>query len=975
MELRASSWASQGKHSFIRVEEQVQRDSSGKIRVIHTKEMVGDQIIVKLPEGATQQAAEATAAKIGGRAGSRPFAPDTWLFKLERKLEAVPEGMENLKSSGAVIDYTEPNLIIRSARLPNDPKVTDFTSWQLYNNTQIDKDIRASKAWDRRTSAAYGTTNKVLVAVLDSGVRYSHEDLAANMWRNPGEIAGNGVDDDSNGWVDDVYGIDAFGTEDWNDRDNDAKKDGNIFENGYTDSNNNGVWDVDVDPMDENGHGSHCAGEIGSVGNNGLGSAGVAWNGVEIMALRFIGPTGGSTSDEVLCMDYARLRGVKVINGSFGQDGGQSQTEIDAITRLNNSGVILVAAAGNGGADNIGDDNNGSAPFYPASYTNGNIISVGATDRNDNKTTFSNFGASAVDLFAPGENVYACGTGADNSYFSGSGTSFAAPLVTGALALLVAEYPNDTVSQRVNRVVSTNAVDVIPALSGLCLTGGRLNLAKLLPAADVSTLPTAVTWHRPDYAEPLISSTMRTPTNIAYSNNVTIYSGVKKFNNTNGVNTYGLVNQTGGWLLYRTSSAVSWSSNALSWHTNNGDYQFWKATISNVPVRTYQYYLQLDFDSGARTTYAFSTNNTDGFATSTNQATAQASPYTFSVPKTAATLTLSGTDQTYNGSARSVSVTTTPSGLSNTVTYNGSSSAPTNAGTYSVVATINDSTYQGTASSTLTITKASATVTLASLSQTYNGTARAATATTSPSRLTTDITYDGSPTAPVNAGTYAVVANVNDTNYSGSSSGTLQISKASATVNLSNLSQTYDGSPKAVAVSTSPSGLSCTVTYGGSATVPSAVGTYTVNVTVSDANYQGSASGTLSINAPPGPTFASTFGSTTPTSDNDGDGVPALIEYALGGSTNSNDLNLLPTAVLTGSSLSITAMVRTNDTNLLIYPQATYDLTSSNNWTSSGFTTNTSNQTNVPTGFQRREYQYNAGTNPRAFLKLSVEQK
>lgn len=1046
VELRASSWASQGKHSFIRVEEQVQRDSSGKIRVLHTKEMVGDQIIVKLPEGATQQAAEAMAAKIGGRAGSHPFAPDTWLFKLERKLEAVPEGMENLKSSGAVIDYTEPDLIVRPARLPNDPKVTDFTSWHLYNNTQIDKDSRAAKAWDRRISAAYGTTNKVLVAVIDTGVRYSHEDLSANMWRNPGETPGDGVDNDSNGWIDDIYGIDAYGTEDWNDRDNDAKKDSNIFENGYTDSNNNGVWDVDVDPMDENGHGSHCAGEIGAVGNNGLGSAGVAWTGVEIMALRFIGPTGGSTSDEVLCMDYARLKGVKVINGSFGQDGGQSQTEIDAITRLNNSGVILVAAAGNGGADNIGDDNNGSAPFYPASYTNGNIISVGATDRNDNKTTFSNFGASAVDLFAPGDNIYACGTGADNSYFSGSGTSFAAPLVTGALALLVAEYPNDTVSQRVNRVVSTNAVDVIPALSGLCVTGGRLNLAKLLPATDVSTLPPAVAWHRPDYSEPLISSTMRTPTNIAYSNNVTIYSGVKKFNNSNGVNTYGLVNQTGGWLFYRTSSAVSWSSNVLTWHTNNGDYQFWKGALSNVPARTFEYYLQLDFDSGARTTYSYSTNNADGFATTTNQATAQASPYSFTVPKAAATLTLSGTNQTYNGSARSVSVSTTPSGLSNTITYNGSSSAPTNAGTYSVVATINDSNYQGSANTTLTITKASATislgnlsqtydgtaravtptttpsglataltyngsssaptnvgsytvvgtitdnnyqgsvtntlavakatatVTLANLSQTYDGSARAITATTSPSGLITDITYDGSATAPVNAGSYAVVATVNNANYSGSASGTLQVAKASATVSLSNLSQTYDGSPKAATVTTSPSGLSCSVTYAGSATVPSAVGAYAVAASVGDANYQGSASGTLSITAPPGPTFASTFGSTAPTSDSDGDGVPALVEYALGGGTNGNDLNLLPVPTLAGANISMAAVVRTNDTNLTIYPQAAYNL-SSTNWTSSGFTTNTSNQTNVPAGFQRREYQFNAGTNPRAFLKLTIQQQ
>jgi subtilisin family serine protease len=974
IELRASSWAAPGKHSFVRLEEEMKKDPSGNLVVLHRKEMVGDQIIVKLPEGATQQDAEAMAGKIGGRAGSRPFAPTTWLFKLDQKLEAVPEGMENLRSSGAVIDYTEPDLIVRPARLPNDPKVTDFTSWHLYNNAQIDKDIKAARAWDRRTSAAYGTTNKVIVAVLDSGVRYTHQDLTGNMWRNPGEIAGDGIDNDNNGWKDDVYGIDAYDSEDWNDRDDDARKDTN---EGFlllnSDTNGNGIVDLDSDPMDLDGHGTHCAGLIGAVGNNGIGLAGVAWSGVEIMALRFIDGTG-SLSDEVLCMDYARLRGAKVINASFGQDGGQSQTEIDAITRLNSSGVILVAAAGNGGIDYIGDNNNGSAPFYPASYSNSNIIAVGATDRNDNKISFSNYGATAVDLFAPGDNLYSTRTGTDTSYSSGSGTSFAAPIVSGALALLIAEYPTETVSQRVARVVNTNAVDIIPALSGLCVTGGRLNLAKLLPAADASTLPKALAWHRPDHLEGLIPSAMRIPSTITLSNTVTIYTGLKKFNNFDGVNTNGLVNQTGGWLFYRTSSAVSWSSNALAWHTNNGDYQFWKGTLSNVPARTFEYYLQLDFDSGARTTYSHFTNNADGFATTTNQATAQASPYTFTVPKAAATVTLSSTSQTYNGFARSVTVTTAPSGLPTTLTYHGSSSAPTNAGTYNVVATVTDPNYEGSATNTLTITKSSATITLGNLSQTYDASSKSATASTTPAGLTVGLTYDGSASSPTNAGTYAVVGTINDTNYSGSASGTLEISKATATVQISNLSQIYDGSTKPITVTTTPSGLSVLVTYDGSATAPSAVGTYAVSATVTHSNYQGSVSGTLSITDPPTATFASTFGGTTPTSDGDGDGVPALVEYALGGGTNGNDQSLLPVATLTGSTLSMSAVVRTNDTNLLIYPEATLDLGSSTSWTTSGFTTNTSTS-GVPDGFAQKTYEFNASTNRRAFLKLTIQQQ
>ena len=897
VEMRASSWAAPGKHAFIRVEEQVHRDASGKIRVLHIKEMVGDQIIVKLPEGSTQENAEALASKIGAQAGSRPFAPDTWLFKLDQKLEAVPEGMENLKSTGAVIDYTEPDLIVRPARLPNDPKVTDFTTWHLYNNTQIDRDIKAARAWDRRTTAAYGTTNKVIVAVLDSGVRYSHQDLSANMWRNPGEIAGDGIDNDNNGWKDDIYGIDAADSDDWTDLDNDAKKD--TLESPF------GSLNLDSDPMDTDGHGTHCAGLIGAVGNNGIGLAGVAWTGVEIMALRFIDGTG-SVSDEVLCMDYARLRGAKVINASFGQDGGESSTERNAINRLNSSGVILVAAAGNGGSDYVGDDNNGSAPFYPASYTNGNIIAVGATDRNDNKANFSNFGATAVDLFAPGDNMYSTRTGSDTSYSSGSGTSFAAPVVSGALALLIAEYPSDTVAQRVARVINTNAVDVIPALSGLCATGGRLNLAKLLPAADVNTLPPALVWHRPDHLEGLIPSAMRTPSTITLSNDVTIYSGLRKFNNTNGVNSNGLVNQSGGWLFYRTSPAVAWTSNALVWHTNNGDYQFWKATIPSVPARTFQYYLQLDFESGARTTYSYYTNNPDGFATTTNLTTAQASPYSFAVAKASATITLSNLNPTYNGSARPVTAATTPSGLTTSITYNGNSPAPVNAGTYTVVAMVSDANYEGSTTNTLTISKASTTI------------------STPPSA------------SPIRAGQSLASSFL--------SGGTASVAGAFAF-----------SSPGAVPeLGTSPQA---------------------VTFTPADfANYL----------------TASTFASVTvggvenPTGDADGDGVPNLLEHALAEfpspSTGPSSATQMTTQSVeadgqSNTTITLTALVRTNDPNLVFTPEATLGLGSSSSWTSSGFTLNTNNQTNVPAGFERREYQFNAGTNPRAFLKLTIQQQ
>ncbi|MEY3481181.1 MAG: hypothetical protein RIQ71_1956 [Verrucomicrobiota bacterium] len=845
--LRAASFRAGGKYPFIRVEQEITFEADGRAKILGTREMVGDQIIVKLRVGATQLGAESLASLIGAKATPRPFAPDTWIFKLGRTLDAVPDGLQKANSSPAPVDYAEPDLLVRPARLPNDPKVTDFTAWHLYNNTQIDKDIRAAKAWDRRASAAYGTTNKVIVAVLDTGVRYSHQDLSANMWRNPGETPGDGIDNDGNGWKDDIYGIDAYGSEDFSDanfnalRDPDTRPGPFSNEETYTDSNGNGVWDVDSDPMDTDGHGTHCAGLIGASGNNGVGSSGVAWAGVEIMALRFINGTG-SLSDEILCMDYARRHGAKVISGSFGQDGGQSQAEIDAISRLNSSGVVFVAAAGNGGTDYIGDNNNGSLPFYPASYSNANIIAVGATDRNDNKTGFSNYGATAVDLFAPGDNIYSTRAGSDTSYSSGSGTSFAAPIVAGAVALLVSEYPSDTVSQRVARVISPSAVDVVPALAGLCVTGGRLNLAKLLPAADADTLPQALVWHRPSYTEPLINSAMRTPAVIAISNNITVYSGFKKFNNTNGVNTNGLVNQTGGWLFYRSSPAVSWSSNALGWHTNSGDYQFWKGAISNVPAGTTEYFLQMEFDSGARTTYSFYTNNADGFSTGTNQATAQTSPYAFSISKNAAIVTIGGTKQTYVGTARPVVVGTTPAGLATVVTYNGIASAPTNAGTYSVVASIDDANYEGTAAATLTVAKAAAGIVLGDLSQVYNGVARAVSVATTPPGLLTTVTYNGAASAPTNAGTYTVVASITDTNYQGSATNILTIGRATPVIGEIPVAAaiTYGETLASSVLSGGATDVAGSFTFSAPATIPTAgTNSHSVTFTPADtANYE-----------------------------------------------------------------------------------------------------------------------------------------
>ncbi len=220
---------------------------------------------------------------------------------------------------------------------------------------------------------------------------------------------------------------------------------------------------------------------------------------------------------------------------------------------------------------------------------------------------------------------------------------------------------------------------------------------------------------------------------------------------------------------------------------------------------------------------------------------------TLVIGKGTATVNLGSLSQTYDGTAKAASAITAPTGKAVTFTYDGSPTAPTNAGSYAVVGTISDVNYQGTASGTLVIGKGGATVTLGSLSQTFDGTAKAASATTTPAGKAVTFTYDGSPTAPTNAGSYTVVGTVNDANYTGTASGTLVIGKGGATVTLGSLSQTYDGTVKPVTATTAPAGKAVTFTYDGLATTPINTGSYAVVATINDANYQGTASGTLVI--------------------------------------------------------------------------------------------------------------------------------
>ncbi|QEE26922.1 hypothetical protein FTW19_02220 [Terriglobus albidus] len=220
---------------------------------------------------------------------------------------------------------------------------------------------------------------------------------------------------------------------------------------------------------------------------------------------------------------------------------------------------------------------------------------------------------------------------------------------------------------------------------------------------------------------------------------------------------------------------------------------------------------------------------------------------TLAIGKATAPVTLGSLSATYDSNAHAATATTTPTGLTVNFTYNGSATVPTAAGSYAVVATVSDTNYQGTANGTLTIGKATAPVTLGSLSATYDGNAHAATAITTPTALTVNFTYNGSTTVPTAAGSYAVVATISDANYQGTANGTLTIGKATATVTLANLSANYDGSAHAATATTTPTGLTVTLTYNGSSSAPTAAGSYAVVATVNDANYQGSTTGTLII--------------------------------------------------------------------------------------------------------------------------------
>ncbi|SFR67812.1 S8 family peptidase [Anaeromicropila populeti] len=383
-----------------------------------------DRIIVALKTDADYQfAMESSGVIFEQQLSQENDKYDVALYSIEDKTEeGVKQAIDSLEKNPAVA-YAEPDYILTASdTVPNDPSYS-----QLYGMEKIS----APGAWDMCTG-----TSDIVVGIIDSGVDYTHPDLANNIWVNPGEIAGNGIDDDANGYIDDIHG--------WN----------------FVDDSN--------DPMDDNGHGTHVAGTVGAVGNNGTGVVGVNWT-TSIAVLKFLDADGsGYTSDAILAINYAEEMGFDILNNSWG-GRTYSQSLKNAITAYNG---VFVAAAGNNGT------NNDSIATYPACYTCSNIISVAATTSTDARASYSNYGSTTVDLGAPGSYIYS--TYPNNSYATLSGTSMATPHVAGAAALIKSLDPTLT-SAEIKTLILSN-VDPVSSLNGITVTGGRLNVEKCLDA-------------------------------------------------------------------------------------------------------------------------------------------------------------------------------------------------------------------------------------------------------------------------------------------------------------------------------------------------------------------------------------------------------------------------------------------------------------------------------------------------------------
>ncbi len=430
---RVSLYRTDMKYPLIRVEESRAPGPNGTEVVLSQQAAVADHIMVRLQPGASEDDINQLAAQNGASVVKTP-QPGLYFVQIPNAdIDSLPHAIQTFSQYTGVLKYAEADSLVHASLAPNDP---DFGGqWGLNNTGQTSgtphADIDATDAW-----AIVNQSPNVLVAVIDSGIDFNHPDLQPNIWTNPNP-GRYGYPNDLHGW------------------------------NFYANTNS---------PQDDFFHGTHCSGTIGAVGSNSLGVTGVTWH-VKLLPLKFLDSEGsGYTSDAVNAISYATEVGAKIMSNSWG-GGGYSQALKDAIDAANTAGILFVAAAGNDGTDT---DTN---PTYPADFTSANIISVAATDDNDQLASFSNYGTTSVQLAAPGVGILSTfptvataamtQEGLPTSYGQISGTSMATPHVSGVAALALAQNPSLTVAQL--RALLLQRVTQLPQLSGLVQTSGRLN--------------------------------------------------------------------------------------------------------------------------------------------------------------------------------------------------------------------------------------------------------------------------------------------------------------------------------------------------------------------------------------------------------------------------------------------------------------------------------------------------------------------
>ncbi|MEY4704198.1 MAG: hypothetical protein RL042_394 [Nitrospirota bacterium] len=410
---------------------------------------VPNQVLVQFRYGVVDEAKESLRGRIQAQAEDVVVSQDRRSdFKGDLELWNLPPGLgiaravRELEQDPAV-EFAEPNWIYQHQAISiNDPYYTNNSLWGMYGDSTSPSNSygsQAGEAWVNRTDCS-----NVYVGVIDEGMMFNHEDLAGNVWTNPLDPV-DGIDNDGNGYIDDIHGWDFAG-------------------------NNNSVYDGSGDD-----HGTHVSGTIAARGGNGKGVAGVCWGGIKLISAKFLGNSGGTTANAIKAVNYItdlkarHSLNIVATNNSWG-GGGYSTGLYNAITSAGTANILFVAAAGNSGV------NIDSSPQYPASYDNANIISVAAIDKYGSLASWSNYGSTRVDLGAPGVSIWSTVPNKKNqsAYSSYSGTSMATPHVTGAVALYAASHPNSTAAAIKAAILS--ATVPTGSLSGKTVTGGRLNI-------------------------------------------------------------------------------------------------------------------------------------------------------------------------------------------------------------------------------------------------------------------------------------------------------------------------------------------------------------------------------------------------------------------------------------------------------------------------------------------------------------------